>query len=400
MRAFVFGNGASIACGQHTGGDFLTWGLAEAKLALSGDAHTQNVRLRIRSGLETLIQRLDELRGAYTGSPGGLYWPTNLQEFIPYIYNQLKGADEKTAEDNLTELLKTTNFSPLVEEVVRKASDASSYTYLSVVQKRHLLLGPHSGNFLDTLEDLQRDIAGLACHGVRRPNHYDDFVKLLAGEPDDIVINLNWDTLFEDAYRRVIRSEPNHAYLMGGLTVRGAVAAGRHVLSKPHGSIEYLCCQSDAHSNASGCFRLSVLPGTWNFPMGSAGDRKCAHGCPYGQNLRPFLHPYARVIRSRRAAPFVAAALESLKPMLFDIKEVISIGYSFSDDGMGWVDEDLLPIFLGKRLHIIDRDLAGATRRVAAVKAGIGLTDVLPVDAAGFDGYVRDSLKAGRLLPK
>lgn len=397
MRAYIFGNGASVACKQHTGSDFLIWGLAEAKKILNGNSNVSNARWSIRSGLEMLINILDETRNQYNESSRGLYWPELLQEYKQYIHNQLN--DDLMIKSKLEDLFRMSNFSAIVEKVVEIALDSSSGNYCNAAQKRAKLLGPHSGNFLDNLEDLQRDLTGLASHNVVFPNHYDEFVKLLDCESEALIINLNWDALFENAYRRVTEREPKHIFLPNSLLVRNRTTYGKHNLSKPHGSLEYLCCQSPAHATVNGCFRITVLPGAWYYPVNANADMKCIHECGYGSNLKPFLLPYARVTRSKRASPFVAASLEALKPYLSRVKEIVSIGYSFATDANGWIDEDLFPIFVGKRIHLIDQSISEATKNAEGIRKNIGFSQVAPMDVSGFSGYIDESKKANGLLP-
>ena len=401
MRAYLFGNGASVACGQHTGGDFLTWGLEQARRALEGNATAQNIRLRIREELEHLFGKLHEIRGKITGDPQGLYWPKNLDTYILYVRNQLNSNEAQMARNELEKILARENFSALVEEIFQKAYDKNIYVFHSLWQKKAALIGPHSGNLIDEIEDLQRDITGLASRQVAQPNLYHAFCKLLLNEREDCaVFNLNWDNLFEQAYRDVTKQEPLHIYLQSGLLVHNSLPEGKLLLSKPHGSLEYLSCQSDAHSNSSGCFRLTVAPGTWYYPTGSNPLPVCQHPtCSHkAGRLRPFLQPYSRTIRSRRASPFVSASTEALKPALFDVDEIVVIGYSFSMDKLGWIDEDLLPIFLGKKLHIISQNFSSA-ENIGKNIQNLGFFKAAALPHNGFDGYLNDCNKAGHLLP-
>jgi len=401
MRIYLIGNGASLACGQNTGRNFFSYGLDESRHTLIGFPEVRNARNQIRAGLETLLQRYDETFNLTIGNSQGVYQCPNLNNYRQYAWNQVSGTEELSIRTSLENILTNFDMSRFVEHFYAIANDPHVHQYHSIAQKRLTLLGPHSGNFLDNLEDLQRDITGLALHAVPTPNIFDDFVKLLVKETDACIVSLNWDSLLERAYRDYTKFEPNHIFLPGHLHIHGNQTSGTCALSKPHGSVEYLRCQSPAHASWNGCFHLTVVPSMWNFPSRSATIRQCLNPTctDRSHTLLPFIHPYARAVRSRRSSPYIAMSLEALKPIIFKAKEIISIGYSFPFDSDGWVDEDLLPIFLGKKIHILSGSASGARSIASRIMTTLALPDVNPLEFSGFKDYVAQSTTTDRLLP-
>ena len=122
--------------------------------------------------------------------------------------------------------------------------------------------------------------------------------------------------------------------------------------------------------------------------------------CDNHLNLKPFVQPYSRLEKSFRSFPFVQMALEASKSFLSNKYELIVIGYSFNRDEKGWIDFDLMTIFI--RAHAIkiiglgEDDSINIRNRM--IKELPNTNNITTTKYAGFKDYVEQSESADKLL--
>ena len=409
-RIFLFGNGATLACDPGIR-YLLKWGIL--RLTKTHDnTNAQNIKEQLQCEFDAVFSTLQQLfcftnKNRKSGEK-------NIEKF-KHIHDQYQEYIlRKSSYDNLPQLsgfMKKYDCNAISHYIFERAYDTSEGGYGSRVQKKICLIGELSGSVIEILSNLQTHIVSLFCLSYQnQKTNYDKFIQLLSKEPIKKVISLNWDNLYEQSFRRVNRqSEPFHVFIPNQMAFdinKNAHIAKDFLLLKPHGSLEYYCCQSLAHQDQSGCFRITVAPGKIVTPWASSPEHKClfyrkSAKCQYYFNLQPFVHPYTRVERSFRAIPFIRMALEAAKNFLNSNYELTVIGYSFSGDRNGWIDYDLLPIFLrASRIKLISLN----TNEGAKIKDRI-LKEIPKADTKievtkykGFEDYINQSMIAGHLL--
>ena len=189
------------------------------------------------------------------------------------------------------------------------------------------------------------------------------------------------------------------------ITMHDRLTAEKYNLLKPHGSIEYSCCQTDHHDSKSGCFRITVIPNDVILKATSNPKRKCLFhmslkNCDNFLNLKPFVQPYSRLEKSFRSFPFVQMALEASKSFLPNNYELVVIGYSFNRDDKGWIDLDLMPIFIrANTIKIIGLGKDDSTNIKNKMIQELPTTKkITTTEYAGFEDYIEQSESTDKLL--
>lgn len=408
-RIFLFGNGATLAC-QNKEEDFrntLLWGIKQTKkyLFIYGHPTISNIASYMNYNFEYLLRIFDQLTNGDNADFLDMH-----RDYALYINNK------KELEDtSFYRYFNKYTINDITEYIFTRAYDETKGGFQDIVHKKLTLIGNLTDTIIDKLHNLQILITSLFCFLHDEKNIYDRFIQLLKKENSETknVISLNWDNLFEQAFRRVFQrgtrltEEPNHIFIPNQMAINmnKSLTAEKYNLLKPHGSIEYSCCQTEPHNRKGGCFRITVVPNDVILKGTSNPQRKCLFhmslkSCDNSLNLKPFVQPYSRLEKSFRSFPFVQMALEASKSFLPNKYELIVIGYSFNRDDKGWIDFDLMPIFI--RAHAIKIIGLGGNDSINIKNR---MTQEFPnpnkittTKFTGFEDYVAQSESADKLL--
>lgn len=415
-RIFLFGNGATLSIDPNLS-NLLVWGIQQVR----------NLKFKNRSQIEetdktNLLRSIDEHFEIVFNNLQILFCNSNyskrntkgpaMEEFKDIHTNFLNIIDEANYL-YVTTFLDRFYIEDLARYIFDRAYDTSDGGYGSQAFKKNQLIGPMDGTVIQSLEKLQIFILSLFCLKYQNKSTvYDAFVRLLSKENSKVkkVISLNWDNFYEQAFRRVKKTEePLHIFIPNQLAIdvnRSVCINDEYQLLKPHGSLEYYCCQSLESSNIPGCFRVTVIPQEIMYRRISYTGNKCLfyrklRTCTHYFNLYPFIQPYTRIERSLRSISFVRMALEASKKFLSGSHELVVIGYSFWRDSKGWIDYDLLPLFLGaSRITIISKSgHEGQIIKNRMLKElFINQSKIIVGSYNGFEDYIDKSKQIGRLL--
>lgn len=413
-RIFLFGNGATLSIDPKLK-NLLIWGieqLRDHKYKNNNGANEKNLLNDIQekfkdvlSSLQILFRNVHKYKHTKKG--------TEMEEFKD-IYEKFSDIIDTSNFLYIKEFLDRFSIEDLTRYIFDRAYDSSDGGYGWQSIKKNNLIGPMDGTVINSLEKLQVFILSLFCLKYQnKPTVYDDFVRLLSKEENKIkkVISLNWDNFYEQAFRRIRQGEESlHIFISNQMAIdvdRHAYVNEEYQILKPHGSLEYYCCQSLESSSIAGCFRVTVIPQEILCHRVSYAGNKCLfhrklRTCKYYSNLFPFIQPYTRIERSLRSIPFVRMALEASKEFLSKPHKLVVIGYSFSRDNKGWIDYDLLPLFLAaESITIISKDKKECLNIKKNMLKELPIVDESKIIASsynGFEDYIERSKQAGYLL--
>ncbi len=416
-RIFLFGNGATLSIDPNLS-NLLIWGVEQVRnyknqYNKEWEANEKNLLENIKSHFEFILNHLQML---FRNSNHLKRSKTQREiEKFDDIYSKFLNIVDKSSSQYIRDFFDRIHIiEDLTKYIFDRAYDNSEGGYLFKAFKKNTLIGPMDGSVIDSFEKLQVFILSLFCLKYQnKPTVYDDFVRLLPKEEHKVkkVISLNWDNFYEQAFRRVRKNEESlHIFISNQIAIdvnNSACVNEEYQILKPHGSLEYYCCQSLESSNVSGCFRVTVIPQEILYHRTSYAGNKCLfhrklRTCKHYYNLFPFIQPYTRIERSLRSIPFVRMALESSKEILSKKHELVVIGYSFSRDKKGWIDYDLLPLFLGaENITIISKNQKEGLKVKQNMLEELPITDkskIIVGSYNGFEDYIDKSKQAGHLL--
>ncbi len=383
-RVFVFGNGTTLACqekGEENFRNTIKWGITLAKQ----NKNSKNKNIKELS--EHIINFYDDFKMIF------------YQLFKEDIKNKRFLSIVNIYNKDIDTCIKESSLNDIIEYLYNRSYKNSEFYTIEEVIKQGIV----SDSLIDIFYKLQISITKLFCllHN-KKTNYYDGFVKLLKRK--DIVINLNWDNLFENSYRKVNKKEPNHIFLKNNFKfINNKQIDNKFFLLKPHGSIEYGICQTYANQSISGCFRITAKPNlALKFLYNSQKKKKCAF-CNKKNITNVFVQPYTRIERAIYSQPFVQMSIEASKKFIKQSEkyEFTFIGYSFAEDNKGWIDYDLLPIFIrAKKINIVaygEEEANDIKKRIENIKV-LKNKEIVALKYKGFGDYIKQSQQKGKLL--
>jgi len=357
-KVFLIGNGTSIPYGSPSGSDFFK--RAFELFYEHWKYNNDNAFHRLKEYIFEIIKEMDDLRNQNEwGKLNSLHMGKFSKKLEDLTNPDTPNTDRNKNFKEIKSYLSNYEIWKLFPEIISYYQDDEKHGKKDLNSKKLRLLDAPQGNFFDNIADFSFKTVYLAIKDANcNPGYYRNFVRLIDECYENIIIiNLNYDNLLEKAIKENFNGlieygfSDNINYFPSQKF--GEDTGKKILLFKPHGSFDFLFC------NKCGSITISENV-TLEYFQDPYCSKKCKNPECCGRNLKNFFIPYTNVTLPIKYKDILNSIIEMIRKELSSIKEITSIGYSFSEYIKGeLIDSHLKFIFENKRkVIVIDKDNA------------------------------------------
>ena len=379
MKAYLIGNGASIPYGSPLGSDLFRRAL---ELFYEGWKYYHDNRYcRLKDYLNKMIGNLDDLRNQVIwGDLNFLHMGKFSKKFDCLINPQTSHSERVNIYREIEDYFSKFEIWKLFPEIIGYYNDNEKHGYRNCKSKRLALLEGRSNLFNEIADFSFKTIYFAIKYSNCNPDYYKNFVRAIGNSFEDtVIINLNYDNLLEKALKRNFKGIVEYEF---GDKIQcfpspqfGEDSGQKILLLKPHGSFDFLFCDK------CNCITLSEdIP--LEYLQNSTDKRQCKNPNCKNRNLPNFFIPYTDITLPIRYRAVLSSVVEKMKEILKPIREITTIGYSFSEYKGDLIDKHLKFIFEKRKVTVVAKNISRAEK----ICADLGKFSI-NAENSGFNGF-------------
>lgn len=379
MKAYLIGNGASIPYGSPLGAEVFKKAL---ELFYNGwQYYHDNRYYRLKDYLTVIIRRMDDLRNQVAcGRLDSLHMGEFSQKFEILINPEISNVEKRQIYREIEIYLSNYRIWELFPEIIKYYNDDELHGFRDSKEKRVALIEGRD-NFFDKIGDFSfKTIYFAIKHSKCEPDYYFNFVKAIDDSLEDtIIINLNYDNLFEKAietnFNGLVEYGIGDKIQCFPSSQFGKNTGQKILLFKPHGSFNLLFCEKCKSITISQDIPLEYF-------QDIAGKRQYRNPNCGKRNLQNFFIPYTDVSLPIRYKDILDSFIARLKHILAGVEEIIVIGYSFSEYNGDLIDKHLKFIFENRKIVVVAKNTSESEKICTRLKK---LS--IAAESSGFNGF-------------